>query len=99
MAKRPDEPSTIVPTEEDFPRRYALEQTSMSRAEVQSRRVAWAFKTVLTSMAGLMVVVLTITIIMVGVWFVPSKISAREYVDKVLPLMTFVLGYLFGKST
>jgi len=46
-----------------------------------------------------MVAVLTITIMMVGVWVVPSKMSAREDVDKVLPLMTFVLGYLFGKST
>jgi hypothetical protein len=33
------------------------------------------------------------------VLFMPSKISVLEYLDKMLPIMTRVLDYLFGKST
>jgi hypothetical protein len=97
MAERPDEPSTIVPTEEEFPRRYALEQTSMSRAEVQSRRIARAFANIFINIAGTCLVLLILPLFFM--LFFPSNLSSIEYVQSVLPIITLVLGYLFGKST
>jgi hypothetical protein len=97
MAERPDEQSTIVPTEEEFPRRYALEQTPMPRIEEQLGRISGAFANIFINIAGACLILLILPLFFM--LFFPSNLSSIEYVQSVLPLMTLVLGYLFGKST
>jgi hypothetical protein len=99
MAEPPEEQSRIVPTEEDFARRYALDQTRMTLEAGWLGKIFGSSTNAPTNIAGFVVGILTITIIVVGLLFVPSKISVLEYLDKVLPLVTLALGYLFGKST
>jgi drug/metabolite transporter (DMT)-like permease len=52
-----------------------------------------------TNIAGFFMGVLTFTIIVLGFVFVPSSISAMDFLNYLAPLITLVLGYLFGKST
>ena len=98
MGEPAEEQAKTVPTE-DFSRRYAIEQTRMSlEAGVLGKNFGSSMNAP-TNIAGFVVGILTLTIIVVGVLFMPSKISVLEYLDKMLPIMTGVLDYLFGKST
>jgi hypothetical protein len=50
-----------------------------------------------TNIAGIIVLLLTTSCI--AALFVPSNIPALEFLKLVLPVITGILGYLFGKST
>jgi hypothetical protein len=99
MPELPEEQSRIVPTEEDFARRYAIEQTRMSLEAGWLGKIFGSATNAPTNIAGFFVGVLTLTIIVLGFVFVPSSISARDFLNYLAPLITLVLGYLFGKST
>jgi hypothetical protein len=98
MGEPAEEQAKTVPTE-DFSRRYAIEQTRMSLEAGVLGKIFGSSMNAPTNIAGFVVGILTLTIIVVGVLFMPSKISVLEYLDKMLPIMTRILGYLFGKST
>jgi hypothetical protein len=51
-----------------------------------------------TNIAGLVIALFTLTVIVIGVWFVPSSIPPRDFLNVVVPIVTLALGYLFGKS-
>jgi len=100
MAEAPEEQSRIVPTtEEDFVRRYALDQTRMTLEAGWLGKIFGSATNAPTNIAGFFVGILTLTIIIVGFVFVPSSISAMDFLSFLAPLITLALGYLFGKST
>ena len=99
MAEPPEERSRVVPPEEDFARRYALEQTRMTLEAGWLGKVFGSATNAPTNIAGLFVGILTLTIILTGIIFVPSHISAIDFLNYLAPLITLALGYLFGKST
>jgi hypothetical protein len=99
MAEQPEEQSRILPTEEDFARRYALDQTRMTLEAGWLGKIFGSATNAPTNIAGFFVGILTLTIIVVGFVFVPSSISAMDFLNFLAPLITLALGYLFGKST
>jgi hypothetical protein len=85
---------------EDVPQRYYdIEHTRMSLEAGWLGKVFGSATNAPTNIAGFFVGVLTLTIIVLGFVFVPSNISAMEFLNYLAPLITLVLGYLFGKST
>jgi hypothetical protein len=97
MAEPPEEQSIIVPTEEDFARRYALDQTRMTLEAGWLGKVFGSAANAPTNIAGFILFLFFISIIVV--LFLEIRMEAVEYVKLVLPVITLVLGYLFGKST
>jgi len=92
----PAEPPPIVPAE-DIDRRYALQEREMTlEAGVLGRFFGSAARAP-TSIAGIIALLLTVACIVS--LFVPTNISSPELWKLVLPVITGVLGYLFGKST
>jgi hypothetical protein len=85
---------------EDVPQRYYdIEQTRMSYEAGYLGRFFGSKTNAPTNIAGLFVGILTLTIIVLGFIFVPDDISAMDFLNYLAPLITLVLGYLFGKST
>jgi hypothetical protein len=89
MMQPPEEQARFV-LAEDFERRYAIEQTRMSLEAGWLGKIFGSSTNAPTIITGFVVGILTLTIIVVGVLFVPSKISVLEYLDKVPPIMTLV---------
>jgi hypothetical protein len=73
---------------DDVVRRYALEERRMNL------QAAW---NVPTYIAGSIALLLTIACVLA--LFLPTNIQALEFLKLVLPVITGVLGYLFGKGT
>jgi len=92
----PSEQPPIVPAE-DVSRRYALEERRMSLDSGSLGRFFGSAANAPTNIAGLIALLLTLSCI-VSLFF-PSNIPALEFLKLVLPVITGVLGYLFGKST
>jgi hypothetical protein len=85
---------------EDVPQRYYdIEQTRMSLEAGYLGKIFGSAVNAPTNIAGFFMGVLTFTIIVLGFVFVPSSISAMDFLNYLAPLITLVLGYLFGKST
>jgi hypothetical protein len=99
MAEAGGEEGTYRITEDVPQRYYDIEQTRMTLEAGWLGKIFGSSTNAPTIIAGFVVGILTLTIIIMGVVFVPSKLSFLEYLDKVLPLITLALGYLFGKST
>ena len=85
--ENPPDQLPIVPGE-DVNRRYALEERRMNL------QAGW---NVPTYVAGSIALLLTIACILS--LFLPTTIPAIEFLKLVLPVITGVLGFLFGKST
>jgi hypothetical protein len=83
----PTRPPPIIPGE-DVARRYALEERRMNL------QAGW---TVPTYIAGGIAVLLTLACILS--LFLPTNVPSAELWKLVLPVITAILGYLFGKST
>jgi hypothetical protein len=85
---------------EDVPQRYYdIEHTRMSLEAGWLGGIFGSKERAPTNIAGFFVAILTLTIIVFGFVFVPSHISAMDFLNYLVPLITLVLGYLFGKST
>ena len=85
---------------EDVPERYYdIEHTRMSLEAGWLGKIFGSAANAPTNIAGFFVGILTLTIIVIGFVFVPSSISAMDYLKFLAPLVTLALGYLFGKST
>ncbi|MGH8070223.1 MAG: hypothetical protein ACRERE_34275 [Candidatus Entotheonellia bacterium] len=82
---------------DDPAQRFAIEQTRMALEAGFLGRFFGLKTNAPTSIAGAILFLLIVPLILM--LFVPSKISAVEYLKKVLPVITVTLGYLFGKST
>lgn len=50
-----------------------------------------------TNIAGITLFLLILPLIFM--LFIPSKIPPLEYLEKVFPLITAILGFMFGKRT
>ena len=94
----------LLPAEEqDIERRYALERTRMTLEAGWLGKFFGSATNAPTNIAGLILVIFTVASIIV--LFVPSpmfelaKMPVIDYLKLVLPVITLVLGYLFGKST
>ena len=98
MGEPAEEQAKTVPTE-DIARRYAIEQSRMSLDAGWLGKIFGSSTNAPTNIAGFFVGLLTLTIIFLGFVFVPSSISAMDFLNYLAPLITLVLGYLFGKST
>jgi hypothetical protein len=93
----PAERRSEIVAPEDVTQRYALEQTRMSLESGFLGKFFGAATNAPTNIAGLIALLLTLSCI-VSLFF-PSNIPALEFLKLVLPVITGVLGYLFGKST
>jgi uncharacterized membrane protein HdeD (DUF308 family) len=51
------------------------------------------------NIAGLLILLLTVSGIVVSFFPPSSAMNASDYWTKILPLITLALGYLFGKTT
>jgi hypothetical protein len=83
----PSTPPPLAPAE-DVARRYALEEKRMKL------QAGW---NVPTYIAGSIALLLTLACVLS--LFLPTNIPALEFLKLVLPVITGVLGYLFGKGT
>jgi hypothetical protein len=95
MAEPSERPPIIAG--EDVARRYALEQTKMSLESGILGKLFGSVANAPTNIAGFVVCLLVI--LCVVVLFVPSKMPTDEFLKLILPVITLVLGYLFGKKT
>ena len=93
MAESP-EPPPIVPAE-DVSRRYALEERRMSLDAGWLGKIFGSAASAPTNIAGFVVCLLVVIICVVGF----LKMPTAEFVERVIPIITLALGYLFGKNT
>jgi hypothetical protein len=85
---------------EDVPQRYYdIEHTRMSLEAGWLGKIFGSKTNAPTNIAGFVVCFLTVTIVVIGLLLVPSKIPAMDFLNMVIPIITFAMGYLFGKST
>lgn len=84
---------------EDPAHRFAIEQTRMTLEAGWLGKIFGTSTNAPTNIAGFVVCILTITIIGTGLLLVPSTIPAMDFMNVVVPIITLVLGYLFGKTT
>ena len=82
---------------ENVDRRYALEERRMNLDSGSLGRFFGSATNAPTNIAGLIALLLTVSCI--AMLFFPSTIPALEFLKLVLPVITGVLGYLFGKSS
>jgi len=94
MAESP-QPPPLVPTE-DVASRYVLDRERMTLDAGFLGRFFGSSTNAPTNIAGIIALLLTIACI--SLLFLPSSIPALEFLKLVLPVITGVLGYLFGKS-
>jgi len=92
----PSEQAPIVPAE-DVTRRYGLEQRKMELESGFLGKFFGSSSNAPTNIAGIIALLLTVACI--SLLFFPSNIPALEFLKLVLPVITGVLGYLFGKGT
>jgi len=90
----PTQQRPIVPTEDLH--RYALEERKMNLDAGVLGRFFGSAASAPTNIAGFVVCLLTV--ICVVVLFLPSNVPAGEFIKLILPVITLVLGYLFGKN-
>ena len=96
MAETPPEQARIVVAEatEDVARRHGIVE--------QSGRMGKIFGSATTPPIGVAgIIALLLTLASIAVVFMPSKINmdAGDYLERVLPVISPMVGYLFGKNT
>jgi hypothetical protein len=82
---------------EDPTQRFAIEQTRMTLEAGLLGKIFGSATNAPTNIAGFILFLFFISIIIV--LFLETRMEAIEYLKLVLPVITLVLGYLFGKST
>lgn len=83
---------------EDVPQRYyEIEHTRMTLEAGWLGKFFGSATNAPVYIAGLTVLLFTLTSI--AVVFAPSHMQTVEYLNLVIPVITLILGYLFGKST
>jgi len=80
---------------EDVTQRYVLEQTRMSLESGFLGKFFGSAANAPTNIAGFVVCLLVVIICVVGF----LKMPTAEFVERVIPIITLALGYLFGKNT
>ena len=95
MTERAEQPA-IVPAE-DVTHRYQLEERRMTLESGFLGRFFGSAANAPTNIAGIIALLLTGACI--TTLFLSSTIPALEFLKLVLPVITGVLGYLFGRST
>ena len=84
-------------TVDDPAQRFAIEQTRMSLEAGWLGKVFGSKVNAPTNIAGFILFLFFVSILIV--LFLETRMEAVEYLKLVLPVITLVLGYLFGKST
>ena len=92
----PTKPPPIVPAE-DIEHRYALQERQMTLEAGVLGRFFGSSARAPTSIAGIIALLLTLACILS--LFVTTNIPSAELWKLILPVITAILGYLFGKST
>jgi hypothetical protein len=82
---------------EDALQRIAIEQTRMSLEAGWLGKIFGSAANAPTNIAGLVLTAFIVSIFMV--LLLQTRMGTVEYLKLVLPVVTLVLGYLFGKST
>ena len=90
----PSEQPPIVPAE-DVSRRYALEERRMSLDAGWLGTIFGSSTYAPTNIAGFVVCILVVIVCIVGF----LKMPTTEFVERVIPIITLGLGYLFGKKS
>lgn len=80
---------------QDVAHRYALEQTRMSLDAGHLGKLFGSATNAPTNIAGFVVCLLVVIVCVVGF----LKMPTAEFVERVIPIITLALGYLFGKNT
>jgi hypothetical protein len=96
MTEPAGEQATYRVTEE-VSQRYALDQTRMSLEAGWLGKIFGSKENAPTNTAGSILFLFFVSILIV--LFFETRMEAVEYLKLVLPVITLVLGYLFGKST
>jgi hypothetical protein len=84
-------------TVDDPVQRFAIEQTRMSLEAGWLGKIFGSSENAPTNIAGFILFLFFVSILIV--LFLETRMEAVEYLKLVLPVITLVLGYLFGKST
>ncbi len=92
MAESPT-PPPLVPAEDVH--RYALEARRMSLEAGWLGKIFGSATYAPTNIAGFVVCLFVVIICVVGF----LKMPTAEFVERVIPIITLALGYLFGKNT
>jgi hypothetical protein len=83
---------------EDVPQRYYdIEQIRMTLEAGWLGKIFGSATNAPTNIAGIVLSASIISIFLV--LLIPTRMETIEYLKLVLPVVTLVLGYLFGKST
>lgn len=85
----------LLVSAEDVAQRYALEQTRMSLESGFLGKCFGSAANAPTNIAEFVVCLLVVIICVVGF----LKMPTAELVERVIPIITLALGYLFGKNT
>ncbi len=93
MAESPEQ-LPLVPSE-DTTRRYALEERRMSLDAGWLGTIFGSSTYAPTNIAGFVVCLLVVIVCIVGF----LKMPTAEFVERVIPIITLGLGYLFGKKS
>jgi hypothetical protein len=84
-------------TVDDPVQRFAIEQTRMSLEAGWLGKIFGSKVNAPTNIAGFILFLFFVSILVV--LFFQTRMEAIEYLKLVLPVVTLILGYLFGKST
>jgi hypothetical protein len=95
MAEPTEEHPSPIVVAEDVSRRYALEERRMSLESGWLGTVFGSAASAPTNIAGFVVCLLVIIISIVGL----LKLPTAEFIERVIPIITLALGYLFGKKS
>jgi hypothetical protein len=95
MDQPSEEPARLVPAE-DVERRYAIEQTRMTLEAGWLGKIFGSATNAPMNIAGVVLSAFILTIFLI--LLIHTRMEPVEYLKLVLPVITLVLGYLFGKS-
>jgi hypothetical protein len=91
MGQPPEAQARLIPAE-DVDRRYGVVEQAGCMGKI--------FGSATTPPIGITgIIALLFTLASIIVLFVPSNIPADDYIKIVLPVISVMAGYLFGKST
>ena len=90
----PAERRSEIVAPEDVTQRYAFEQTRMSLESGFLGKFFGSATNAPTNIAGFVVCLLVVIICVVGF----LKMPTAEFVERIIPIVTLALGYLFGKN-
>ncbi len=89
-------PATEIVRADDVEKRYGLEKERMYLESGWLGRIFGSPSSAPMNIAGLVASVFTLAAVLL--LFFPGSVSALDYLEVIAPVITLVLGYLFGKK-